>query len=240
MGIMESSLVMSGLIFNWFETLPISRQRLKKLAYLTIFRSFDIPIIFIVFGFPIAMLIQTQNIFVFIISLGISLVNIVFSFDLLILLGGRLHRVLYSNRTSPKKALMIRLLNILSYIAVILGTIYVIQGVFVSINDIFLSIIDFEQAQITNIIMSTLPYPFNPSYLLSLVINPTQISLNLWISTFVGLALFLLLTYIIHQKASTELSKITNSGSKNTAQMYEKEEIQVRIKTRTPVSAFIR
>ncbi|MFW9972173.1 MAG: hypothetical protein ACFFDF_18445, partial [Candidatus Odinarchaeota archaeon] len=65
MGILESSMVMSGIIFSWFETLPIPRERLKKLAYFTIFRAFDIPIIFIVFGFPITLLIQTQNILVF-------------------------------------------------------------------------------------------------------------------------------------------------------------------------------
>ena len=240
MGILESSMVMSGLIFRWFETLPISRDRLKKLAYLTIFRTFDIPIIFIVFGFPITLLIQTQNILVFIVSLGISVVNIVFSFDLLILLGERLHRVLYSNRTNSKKALMIRLLNIISYIAVILSSIYIIQWVLGSISDIFEFIRFYEHASLTNVILSTLPYPFNPSYILSLVITPSQISFNLWTSTFVGLGLFLLITYTIHMKTSKVLSKITNSSSINTQQIYVKDEIQVKIKTRTSVSAFLR
>ncbi len=240
MGILESSMVMSGLIFSWFETLPIPREKLRKLAYLTIFRTFDIPIICIILGFPITMLIQTQNILIFFVSLGISVVNIVFSFDLLILFGERLHRVLYSNKTSPKKALAIRLFNIFSYIAVILGTIYIIQWVFGSIEYVFGTMILFEHAQFLNIIFSTLPYPFNPSYILSLTITPTLLSANLWISTFVGLGLFIIITYVIHMKTSKTLLKITNYSAVNTHPVFAKEDIHIKIKTRTPLSAFLR
>lgn len=240
MGILESSMVMSGLIFSWFETLPIPREKLRKLAYLTIFRTFDLPIICIIFGFPITMLIQTQNILIFFISLGISFVNILFSFDLLILFGERLHRVLYSNKTSPKKALLVRLINILSYIAVILGTIYIIQWVFGSIEYVFSTMILFPHAQLLNIIFSTLPYPFNPSYILSLAITPTLLSVNLWISTFVGLGLFIIITYVVHRKTSKTLFKITNYSSLNSRQVYQKEEIEIKIKIRTSIGAFLR
>ena len=240
MGILESSMVMSGLIFSWFETLPIPREKLRRLAYLTIFRTFDIPIICIIFAFPITMLIQTQNILIFFVSLGISFVNILFSFDLLILFGERLHRVLYSNKTSPKKALLVRLINILSYIAVILGTIYIIQWVFGSIEYVFGTMILFPHAQLLNIIFSTLPYPFNPSYILSLAITPTLLSVNLWISTFVGLGLFIIITYVVHMKTSKTLFKITNYSSLNSRQVYQKEEIEIKIKIRTSIGAFLR
>ncbi len=242
MGIMESSMVMSGLIFSWFETLPISKRNLKRLAYLTIFRTFDLPIILIVFGFPITMLIQTQNFLVFLISLCISIMNLIFSFDLLIILGERLQKVLYS---SPKRALRIRLLNLLSYIIVILGSIYIIQWVFSSIDDIFNALLFYEQATVTNIILSTIPYPFNPSYLLSLVVTPSQISIYLWISTLTGLGLFLLITYVIHKKTTNSLSKITISISTNIQEPLAKEEIkeektQIKIKTYPPLLAFLR
>ncbi len=240
MGILESSMVMSGLIFSWFETLPIPREKLRRLAYLTIFRTFDIPIICIILGFPITMLIQTQNLLIFLTSLGISIVNIVFSFDLLILFGERLHRVLYSHKTSPKKALLVRVFNILSYIAVILGTIYIIQWVFGSIEYVFGAMILFPQAQFLNIIFSTLPYPFNPSYILSLAITPTLLSVNLWISTFVGLGLFVIITYVVHMKTSKTLFKITNYSSVNSQHIYQKEDIEIKIKTRTSLGAFLR
>ncbi|MFX0040930.1 MAG: type II CAAX prenyl endopeptidase Rce1 family protein [Promethearchaeota archaeon] len=242
MGILESSMVMSGIIFRWFETLPISRHRLKRLAYFTIFRTFDIPIIIIVLGFPITMLIQTQNVLLFLVSLIISLINILFSFDLLIMLGARLHGILYA---SPKKTLIIRLFNIISYVAVILGSIYLIQWIFSSLDDIFLSLLDYEQAPITNVILSIIPFPFNPSYLLFMVITPSQISLFLWISIFVGLGLFILITYMIHMRTSRILSKITTSSLTINQKTYikkekKKEKIPVKIRTFTPVVAFLR
>jgi len=242
MGLLESSKVMSGLIFSWIETLPISRKKLKRLAYLTIFRTFDIPIILIILGFPITILIQTQNILFFFITLGISIINMIFSFDLLIILGERLNRVLYA---SPKKALQIRLFNMLSYIAVILGSIYLIQWVMGSLEVIFETILFYDQAMITNIILSTIPYPFNPSYLISLIITPSQISPNLWISTFVGFGLFILIIYLIHQKTLKILSQISTSSLNNIQKIKVKEEekkekTQVKIKTHTMTIAFLR
>lgn len=242
MGILESSMVMSGIIFRWFETLPISKQRLKRLAYFTLFRTFDIPIVIIVLGFPITMLIQTQNVLLFLVSLIISLINIVFSFDLLIILGARLHGILYA---SPKKTLIIRLFNIISYVAVILGSIYLIQWIFSSLDDVFLILLDYEHAQITNIILSIIPFPFNPSYLLLIVITPSQISFYMWISIFIGLGLFVLMTYMIHLKTSKVLSKITTSSLTINQKTYikkveKKEEIQVKIRTFTTVTAFLR
>ncbi|MFX0004915.1 MAG: type II CAAX prenyl endopeptidase Rce1 family protein, partial [Candidatus Hermodarchaeota archaeon] len=211
-------------------------------AYFTIFRTFDIPIIIIVLGFPITMLIQTQNVLLFLVSLIISLINTLFSFDLLIILGARLHGILYA---SPKKTFIIRLFNILSYVAVILGSIYLIQWIFSSIDDIFLFLLDYEQAPITNVILSIIPFPFNPSYLLFIVITPSQISFYMWISIFVGLGLFILITYMIHMKTSKVLSKITTLSltiNKKTdiKKKKKKEKIKVKIRTFTPVVAFLR
>ena len=242
MGIIESSMVMSGLIYSWFETLPISKQRLRRLTYLTIFRTFDIPIILIILGFPITLLIQTQNFLIFLISLFISVINLIFSFDLLIIFGKRLQNVLYS---SPKKALRIRLLNILSYIVVILGSIYIIEWVFSSIHDIFNTLLFYQYTTITNIILSTVPYPFNPSYLLSLIVTPSEISIYLWISTFVGLGLFLLITYLIHVKTSKILSKVSTTNPINVQHSLlieekKRKETQIKITTHKTVSAFIR
>ncbi|MFX1570856.1 MAG: hypothetical protein ACFFCV_21160, partial [Promethearchaeota archaeon] len=242
MGIMESSMVMSGLIYSWFETLPISKQRLRRLTYLTIFRTFDIPIVIIVLGFPITLLIQTQNFLIFLICLSISVINLIFSFDLLIIFGKRLQNVLYS---SPKKALRIRLLNILSYIAVILGSIYIIEWVFSSIHDIFNTLLFYQYASLTNIILSTIPYPFNPSYLLTLVVTPSEISMYLWISTFVGLSLFLLITYFIHVKTSKILAKISSTNPINIQHSIlieekEKKETQIKVKINRTIIAFIR
>ncbi|MFX1556178.1 MAG: hypothetical protein ACFFC9_02900, partial [Promethearchaeota archaeon] len=59
LGMISTTMIMSGKIFEWYESLPITRDTLKKLVFLTIFRSLDLPIIIIIFAFPIVMFIGT-------------------------------------------------------------------------------------------------------------------------------------------------------------------------------------
>ncbi len=244
MGLLESGMIMSGIIFRWLETLPISRDKLHKLAYLTIFRSFDIPMIVIVLGFPIAILVGTQNILIFFVALGISLLNIIFSFNLLIIFGERLNCVLDFNKGSSKRSLLIRLFHILSYLIVILGSIYIIQWVFSSLDEIFRLIIELEYPSMVNLILSMIPYPFNPSYLFSRIITFNQGSLESWVSIFIGLGLFIILTWWSHLKASKTLKKITYTKYRNTNKDGRSElvgnEIHIRIKTHSPIEAYLR
>ena len=239
MCISESGMVMSGSIFAWFKTLPIPREKLNKLAYLTMFRSFDIPIIVIILGFPISMLIGTQNLIIFFVCLGISILNIIFSFDVVILLGKRLNRILDFNVINSKKSLAIRMINILSYPIIILGSVFVIQWAFGNIDVIFPFVIEFEQAAFVNLVLSIIPYPFNPSFLISLVIIPMEITLALWVSIIIGLGLFVLLTWWIHSKTSRMLENAYQEST-NVKKDLVKDEIQVEIKTHTPLSAFLR
>ncbi|MHA2131324.1 MAG: hypothetical protein ACW99L_15275, partial [Promethearchaeota archaeon] len=244
MGLLESGIIMSGVIFRWFETLPISRDKLHKVTYLTIFRSFDIPIIVIMFGFPIVMLIGTQNIFVFFVSLGISILNIIFSFNLLLFLGGRLNRVLSFNVRSMKRSSIIRLFHILSYLIVILGSVYTIQWAFNSIEEIFQIMLDLENPSMINLILSFIPYPFNPSYLLSYSVALGQVSMEVWVNLLIGLGLFIMLTWWTHLKASKTVRKITDGKFANIPKKklsaLAVNEIHVRIKIRTPIKTYLR
>ncbi|MFW9947729.1 MAG: hypothetical protein ACFFDX_12970, partial [Candidatus Odinarchaeota archaeon] len=79
MGIFNLINIMSGEIFEWFKTLPLPKKKLKRLAFLTIFHNFDLPILANTFVFPIIMLFVTQNIIVFFLALGTSILNITFS-----------------------------------------------------------------------------------------------------------------------------------------------------------------
>ena len=239
MCILESGMLMSGSIFAWFKTLPISREKLGKLAYLTMFRSFDIPIIVIILGFPISMLIGTQNLIIFFVCLGISILNIIFSFDIVILLGKRINRILDFKVISSKKSLAIRMINLLSYPLIILSSVYVIQWSFGNIEAIFLFVIEFEQSTLINLVLSIIPYPFNPSFLISLVIIPMEITLALWVSTIIGLSIFILFISLIHSKTSIALEEISYQESHNVKKDLVKDEIHIEIKTHTPLRAFL-
>ena len=244
MGMLETGMIMSGRIFEWFETLPINREKLKKIVFLTIFRSFDLPIIVIIMAFPIVLLIGTSNVFIFLISIGISILNVLFSLNILILVGGRVNRVLDVNEINSRRSYTIRLFNIISYIIITLGSLYLIQWAFSSIDVFFRLFLNIQNPEMTNIFLSSIPYPFNQSYLILNLIVSDRTPLELWFSSIIGLIIFFFLTWGLFTKTLQQLEKLTfskfrSSKEKKTSKKSEKE-VEVKIKSLSPVKAYLR
>ena len=214
MGMLDATMIISGKIFEWLETLPISRKKLLKIVYLTLFRSYDIPIVVLFFTFPLVMLIGSQSLILFLICFGISFINLVFSFSILILIGERINRILDINEIGSKKTLLIRLINIFSYLIVVFSSYAIIQWFFNSIGTMYDLFIASDYQSIINLILSIIPYPFSSSFLISLFIAPNQASLHLWISTLIGFALLSIITYWISVKAFKAIERISISKLK--------------------------
>jgi len=242
MGLLESGILMSGSIFDWFETLPISRDKLHKLAYLTIFRTFDIPLIVIILGFPVIMLIMLidtgGNLWIFFVCLGISILNTLLSFNLLILFGEKLSRILSSHQSNSKKATIIRMVTIIGYLIFILGSVYTVQWALNSLDILFSFGIYFKYAPLTNLILSLIPYPLNPSFLIAFMIDPLEATLFHWINIFLGLGLLILLTLWTYLKVTQTLNKITFTEHKNLKTITLKEP-EIKIKKRSQIGAFL-
>ncbi len=238
MGLLESGMLMFGTIFNWFETLPISRDKLPKLAYLTMFRTIDIPLIVIILGFPIIMLIGTMNILIFVVCLGISILNTILSFNLLILFGEKLSRVLSFHQSNSRRSLLIRMVTIIGYLVIILGSVYAIQWALSSLDVLFSLVVTYEYASLTNLILSLIPYPLSPSYLISFIIDPSGVPIRLWINVFLGLGLLILLTLWTYSKAKQTLNRITFTEHKN-LDISSLKESKVKVKKRSQMSAFL-
>ena len=68
-GLFTTSSLMSGTSFRWLQTLPVSREDLKKMGFATLIRNLSAPIIIMTFSFPIIIFIITQNFFTFLTSL---------------------------------------------------------------------------------------------------------------------------------------------------------------------------
>jgi membrane protease YdiL (CAAX protease family) len=244
MGMLDATMIISGKIFEWLETLPISRKKLLKIVYFTLFRSYDIPIIVLFFSFPLVILIGSQNLIMFLICLGISFINLVFSFSVLILIGERINRILDINKIGSKKSLLIRLINIFSYIIIIFSSYAIIQWFFNSIGTMYDLFVASDYQSIINLILSLIPYPFSSSFLIFLFIAPNQASLQLWISTLIGFALFSIVTYWISIKAFKAIERISISKLKAINVMGNIKAInkdnRVEIKSTTPFFAYLR
>ena len=244
MGMLETGMIMSGRIFEWFQTLPITRKKLKKLVFLTIFRSFDIPIIVIMFAFPLIMYIGTSNPILFLISIGISIINVLFSFSIIILTGGRMKRILDVNEMNSRRSYKIRLFNIISYIIIILGSMYFIQLAFTSIDVFFRMFLAIENHSMINFALSIIPYPFSPSYFVAIFIVRKKVPSDLWISTFLGLCLFSIITFWLFKRALNTLEKITFSKFQKDNKSYNSTQVkdysQIKIKPLSPFKAYFR
>ena len=241
MGMIEISKILSKDLFLWLETLPISTKKLKKLKLLAIFNRFDIPIIVIVFAFPTVILIGTLNIFIFLISLGISILQVIFAFNILILLGNRISKALDLNRNNSKKILVIRLVNVFGFLILFLGSLFFVQWAINSIDSFFTIPMVRKHPAILNLILCTIPYPFTPSYLISFCSVTTQIHYHYWIGLFCGMGLFIIFDYWI-SKASFKILNTTISSKKRIVNKYEnKDELsqKIQIKTKRPILAYI-
>ncbi|NVM35663.1 MAG: hypothetical protein HWN81_08705 [Candidatus Lokiarchaeota archaeon] len=233
--------ILSGNIFEWFETLPISRGKLKKLILLTIIHSLDIPLIVITISFPIMMLIGTQNLLIFLICIGVSILNTIFSFSILILFSERMNRVLNINDIGSKRTHFIRLINLVSYIIIVIGSVFIIQWSLSSIETFFVLFGRSRSPVLVILILSMIPFPIAPGYLISSFIAPNQIPFQIWYNIFIGFSLFLILTWLIYQQSIKGIRKTTYSKFKKDSKTITKNMKEyIKIKVRSPVWAYIR
>ncbi|MHA2007097.1 MAG: hypothetical protein ACXABO_08250 [Promethearchaeota archaeon] len=240
MGMLEVSMIMSGQILEWLKTLPIPRNKLKKIVLFTIFRSFDIPLVVIIMAFPIIMYIGTLSLIIFLISIGISILNAIFSFSILVIIGSRMNRTLGVNQLNTKRSHTIRILNFVSYAVGILGSMYLIQWAFSSIDDFFIMFLNLNSPALTNVVLSSIPYPFNPSYLVLVSIVSNRVPSQLWVSCICGLIIFTLITWWIFRKALKQVGKLTFSSHQNSSSSIDRKKVQVDIKSTSPLKAHLR
>jgi len=165
LGMFAIGAMMSGDTFRWYETLPISKEKLRKLGFMTVFHNMDIGLIIMILAFPIAIFVISLNLILTLVVAIISLVNVFFSFSVLVLIAGRISRVLKVSEAGSRKATVIRIFTMLSYVLVIFSASILIQWIIMSAEDFFVLLSSSEVPYIVNLIMSLIPFPFAPGYL---------------------------------------------------------------------------
>jgi hypothetical protein len=239
MGLLEVSMIASSQTFEWLKTLPIPRNRIKKIVLLTIFRSFDVPLVVIIAAFPIVMYIGTLDLIILFISIGISIINAFFSFSVLIIIGSRMNRILKVNQLNSRKSNAIRILNFVIYAVVILGSMYLIQWAFSSIDAFFIMFMNLDSPALTNVMLSIIPYPFNPCYLILVAIVSNRAPSQLWVSTIFGFIMLVLITLLCFKIALRQVKKLTFSENQSSTSKKFRKKIRVNIKTASPFRAHL-
>ncbi len=240
MGMIEAGLIMSNSLFSWLKTLPISTNELQKLKIISVFRTFDLPLIVITLGFPIAMFIGTLNFIIFLICLGISMLQSTTTFIILTIFGERINRIIDINDANSRKTTILRLINIFGFVIIFFGSLIFVQWAITSMNSFFTSPLVQKSSAILNLILATIPFQ-SSSYLIVFLTIPIQFNFHFWIGVLCGLGLFIIFTYWIFTKAISGLKKITLSGDeiqkKNKNSHLIQEHLQINIKIRKPTYA---
>ncbi len=243
-GLFTTSSLMSGSAFKWLHTLPLSRKALKKLGFMTLFRNLNIQILVMTFAFPIIFFIITQNILTFFMSLISSFLITIFGASILIIVGEKFSRVFSESSRQSSKANLLRMVSLIGFFIIAFGSSFIMNF---GINALFTLIEDFSSNPPTmglNMILSMIPLPFAPAYLVSLSLVADQVPLSLWASTIVGMVLLAGITFLTYKIAIKSLSSVAtfeldSSRAKKDAKRKEKP-ISIEVKSTSPIKSFIR
>jgi len=245
LGMFAIGAMMSGDVFRWYETLPLSKKRLRKLGFMTVFRNLDVGLITMILAFPIIMFVISLNILLALVALMISVINVMFSFSILVLIAGRISRVLKISEAGSRKATLIRIFTMVSYMVVFFSASFFVQWIVNSAGAFFGLMTSLDVPLIVNIIMSLIPFPFSSGYLITMSMEPTSFTPILWVSALFGVGLSILLTFFTYKKALKAMRTVTSSASLEAKQSSSSKKISekpivVIVEPRTPIKAFIR
>jgi len=244
LGMFNLSSFMTGSAFKWLQTLPLSKKSLKKLGYMTLFKTLDVPLISMILSFPIIMLIITKDFLVFIGCLIPSIINVLFSFSLLIIISEKISHVFYESSGRSKKKHLLRIIIMLAFFTLAFGTSFLIQFSFYVLDDIINLFPVNESALILNLLLSLIPYPLAPGYLVSMTVTPGAIPFQLIITSIIGVILFALLSFGLYKLAVKRLKIVVSSEFEISKEVVKKkvklEEIKVEVKTKSKISSYIR
>ena len=245
LGMFAIGAMMSGDVFRWYETLPLSKKRLRKLGFMTAFRNLDAGLISMIIASPIIMFVISLNILLALVALVISVINVMFSFSILVLIAGKISSVMKISEAGSKRATLIRIFTMLSYMIVIFSASFLLQFIASTAGEFFDLMASLEIPLIANIIMSLIPYPFSSGFLMTMSMEPLGFTPILWVSTLFGLCFSILLTFFVYRKALRAMRTVTSSVAldakkSSLSKIVSEEPIEVLIEPRTPIRAYIR
>ena len=241
-GVMQSSTLLGGDAFKWLSTLPYSKKELEKVVFFTFFRGVRTQIIALLIVFPLGVAIASQNILVVLISIVMAIINLLFSFSILILVGERVNRIMQGNDVNTTKTNFIRISTIIGVGLGITIIVLVFSFALKTIDTLLVSppnnanLIDS-----INLIASLIPFPFGGNYLMMLVFLGVQnVPPMLWATSLIGLALSGLITRSVFRKALSTLHNVIYFEQKKSTTEIPGKVKPIKIEALSPVRAYMK
>ena len=242
-GLFFASGLLSGEAFHWLSTLPISKHDRSKISYMTFIRGIDAPAVALCLVFPLAAAIITQSFLLTLVCFLVSLLNTIFTFSILIILGTKMQKILKSSNTRSKKADVIRILWLVGYF---FATITAAMG-FQLISRViepfyYVEGLTLLQSTLWNQIFPWISFPLSGGYLIMvLFIGPSHFSSVTILASIIGVILFGVIDYFLTKKALKVLAGIVSGKSESFVESVEPTTLEdVQISVVSPTKAYLR
>lgn len=242
-GLFFASGMLSGEAFRFLSTLPIPKKDLRKISFMTFLRGIDAPAIALCLVFPFAAAIITQNIFITLICLVVSILNTIFTFSILVIVGTKMQKILAPSNTRSRKADVIRILWLVGYFIATMTSAVGFQLIYDQIQPFYYNEgLILATTTIWNQILPWIAFPFSGGYLIMMLfIGPTNFSLITLLAAIVGVILFGVLDYFLTHKALRILDKIVyDNGGSFEEDAYTTTVEDIKITVVPPKQAYIR
>ena len=190
------------------------------------------------------MAIETQNVVLTLVGIGISCISIFFSFSALILIGERVNRVLQGNDINTPKTTIIRVSTMLGIGLGSVGIVLLFELIMQNIQALYVvpslttNIID-----LINLLVSLIPYPFGGNYLLVEIFmqtNVVSVPASFWVTSLLGVVFFILITRSLYLKAIRTLHNVIYFEPKKFSTTSPIEVKPVAVQTLTPIRAYMK
>ena len=242
-GLFFASGMLSGEAFRWLSTLPIPKKDLRKISFMTFVRGIDGPAIALCLVFPVAAAIMTQNIIITLVCLVVSILNTIFTFSVLIILGTKMQKIMTSSNTRSRKAEVVRILWLIGYFIATLASAVGFSIISPNIEPFsYNETLTLLQTTLWNKILPWISFPLSGGYLImELYIGVHNFSTITLIAPIVGLMLFGVIDYVLTKKALRILDDIVytkGEGYEEDVVPTTLEDIQISIVS--PKQAYIR
>jgi len=240
-GMFSSTGLFTGNIFHWLSTLPIKRKEMNKIGIMTLFRVIDAQFIALMLIFPLATAIITKSIIITLISLGISTLNTIFSFNVLIILSKKFAGVIKGAEANAKGSNLTRILFLVGYLATTMFAVLGIQFLVPIINPLYFqeptNLALFESL---NKWISLVPFPLSGGYLLtSFLIGFNNIGLLQVLPYIAGLVIFAIIDYFMLKKSLKIMNEVIISKTDPKKQTFKESTISdVSITVVSPIKAY--
>jgi predicted permease len=197
----------SGESFQWLSTLPVKKESLGKICMWTFFRSVNAPLIALMVVFPIAIAIISQSFIITLISLVISLLDTLFGFSLLIILGKYFTNLIRSSDGKSNRNQIIQIIFYLFYMVFTFVAVLGFQYGMPVISEYFYDAPNnLELYSTISDYLALLPFPFAGSSILTkAIIGFDQFSTLSIIYSIIGLGIFALIDMRLLKRAQNKL-----------------------------------